>query len=93
MERLTDTSMWTSLGVTDLDDELADAEDILGALSEPAVNDDSSLAEEMAATDYALPSAVRPVLSLVPRSYQAETLAAWLQHRGRGVVAGARCAT
>ena len=81
-----DTPTWTSLNVADLDDDLADAEDILGALAEPAVNDDSSLAEEMAATDYALPSAVRPVLSLVPRSYQVEAMTAWLQHRGRGVV-------
>jgi len=46
-----DTPTWTSLKVADLDDDLADAEDILGALAEPAVNDDSSLAEEMAATD------------------------------------------
>jgi hypothetical protein len=81
-----DTPTWTSLNVADLDDDLADAEDILGALAEPAVNDDSSLAEEMAATDYALPSAVRPVLSLVPRSNQVEAMTAWLQHRGRGVV-------
>ena len=45
--------------VAERGDELADAEDILGALAEPAVTDDSSLAEEMAATAYALPSAVR----------------------------------
>jgi superfamily II DNA or RNA helicase len=86
MERMIDTSTWAPLSVTDIDDELADTEDIVGALAEPALNDDSSLAEEMAATDYALPSAVRPVLSLVPRSYQVEALTAWLQHRGRGVV-------
>jgi len=86
MERMIDTSTWAPLSVTDIDDELADTEDILGALAEPALNDDSSLAEELAVTDNALPSAVRPVLSLVPRSYQVEALTAWLQHRGRGVV-------
>jgi superfamily II DNA or RNA helicase len=86
MERIIDTSTWDPLSVTDIDDELADTEDILGALAEPALNDDSSLAEELAATAYALPSAVRPVLSLVPRSYQVQALTAWLQHRGRGVV-------
>jgi superfamily II DNA or RNA helicase len=86
MERLIDTSMWAALSVTDIDAEPVDAEDIFGALAEPALNDDSSLAEEMAATAYTLPSAVRPVLSLVPRSYQVEAITAWLQHRGRGVV-------
>jgi superfamily II DNA or RNA helicase len=86
MEHIIDTSTWPPLSVTDIEDELADAEDILRALAEPALNDDSSLAEELAANDYALPSEVRPVLSLVPRSYQVEAITAWLQHRGRGVV-------
>ena len=62
MECMIDTSTWAPLSVTDIDDELANTEDILGALAEPAVNDDSSLAEEMAATAYALPAAARPVL-------------------------------
>ena len=48
MGRMIDTLTWASLSVTDIDDELADAEEILGALAEPADNDDSSLAEEMA---------------------------------------------
>ena len=56
MEHIIDTSTWAPLSVTDINDELADTEDILGALAEPALNDDSSLAEEMAATDYALSS-------------------------------------
>ena len=86
MQRMIDTSTWASLSATDVDDALADAEDLLEILAEPATNDDSSLAEEMATTDYALPSEVRPLLSLVPRSYQVEALSAWLQHRGRGVV-------
>jgi hypothetical protein len=68
MEHIIDTATWPPLSVTDIEDELADAEDILRALAEPALNDDSSLAEELAANDYALPSEVRPVLSLVPRS-------------------------
>jgi superfamily II DNA or RNA helicase len=59
---------------------------MLGALTEPVVDDDSSLAEEMAVTDYALPAQLHPVLSLVPRRYQLEALTAWLQQRGRGVV-------
>ena len=39
MERLIDTSTWASLSVTDLNDELVDAEDIIGLLAESAVND------------------------------------------------------
>jgi superfamily II DNA or RNA helicase len=86
MERMIDTPTRVSLSVTDLDAELADPEDVLGDLVGPAVNDDSGLAEELAATNWALPPGVCPVLSLVPRSYQVEALTAWLQHRGRGVV-------
>src|SRR5436305_13762175 len=82
MERMIDTSMWASLSVTDIDDALVDADDILGILAEPAINDDSSLAEDIAAPGYALPSEVHPVLSLVPRSYQVEAMTAWLQHHG-----------
>jgi superfamily II DNA or RNA helicase len=86
MKRTMATSTWSSLSVTENDAALAEAEDMLGALAEPAVHDDSSLAEEMAVTDYALPALLHPVLSLVPRRYQLEALTAWLQHRGRGVV-------
>ena len=52
MERLINTSMWAALSITDSDAEPVDAEDIFAALAEPALNDDSSLAEEMAATAY-----------------------------------------
>jgi hypothetical protein len=38
MERLSDTSTWASLSVTDLNAELVDAEDIIGFLASSAVN-------------------------------------------------------
>jgi hypothetical protein len=47
MERMNDTSAWASLNVTDIDD----AKEILEVLAEPTVNDNGSLAEEMAVTD------------------------------------------
>jgi superfamily II DNA or RNA helicase len=82
----TGTATWQSLSGMDVDDAIAAADDILADLNGPAVGADGCLAEEFGVTDYALPAGCRPVLSLVPRSYQADACAAWQQQRGRGVV-------
>jgi superfamily II DNA or RNA helicase len=37
-------------------------------------------------TEYALPTTLRPELTLAPRVYQSEALASWLRQDGRGVV-------
>jgi superfamily II DNA or RNA helicase len=85
MENMTDTATWQPLGGMDMDPS-TDGEDLLGDLDASLATPDSSLTEEMGVADRALPPGLRPVLALVPRSYQSEALTAWLQHRGRGVV-------
>jgi superfamily II DNA or RNA helicase len=81
-----DAATWWSPGGIDVADEVTDSEDVLADLTEPAVVAESLGAAAMGAPEQALPPTVRPVLSLTPRSYQVEAVAAWLRHQGRGVV-------
>jgi superfamily II DNA or RNA helicase len=86
MENTIDTATWWLPINLDSHDDSAEREDILDALSLSTGNADSPLAEEMEMAGLALPPGLRPVLSLVPRSYQSEALTAWQQSQGRGVV-------
>jgi superfamily II DNA or RNA helicase len=84
MENTIDTATWWSPSAMDTNDD--SAEDVWEALGISPEGGDSSVAETLDATDYALPPQWRPVLSLVPRSYQLQALTAWHEHLGRGVV-------
>jgi superfamily II DNA or RNA helicase len=86
MDNTIDTATWWSPINLDSNDESADREDILDALSLLTGSADSLLADEMDVAGFALPPGLQPVLSLVPRSYQTEALTAWQQNQGRGVV-------
>jgi superfamily II DNA or RNA helicase len=62
-----------------------DADDLLGALAAPPAADaDPEMITPRAA--YALPTTMRPQLTIKPRIYQSESIVSWLRHNGRGVV-------
>lgn len=86
MESMTDAAMERLHREVDSNDGPVDTDDLWADLDEAATEQESCPAEELGSMDYALPPAVRPVLSLAPRSYQVEALNAWLQHQGCGVV-------
>jgi superfamily II DNA or RNA helicase len=85
MQNNTGAALWQPLNGIDVDETIADAEDTLTDFDLTAGGAASCLAEELGVTDYALPAGCRPVLSLVPRSYQVDACTAW-QQQGRGVV-------
>jgi superfamily II DNA or RNA helicase len=86
MNNTNDTAMWWPPIGIDIDAAIASTEDVLADLTEPAVGVDSPGTGELVETDHALPPGLQPVLSVVPRSYQVEALAAWRRCHGRGVV-------
>jgi superfamily II DNA or RNA helicase len=71
----------------EIDEVFGGSDDLLAALDAGATpGEDDGEPATFAPAAHALPPTLRPALTVTPRVYQAEALAAWLRRQGRGVV-------